>query len=248
MYREERNEVLSCRRQRRPPARLSYNTLGNPSWDREVEAAPSSMEPSCEGFRRESCLTRSDLMERQAYDYEERYLFSLEKLSRQEREREARLLEMEWDRNDELARERARDTQRLRLRSHPRGPTMVRNYAPSMGFADEHERPTTLERQDFHIPERWDYDSYRPKARLSFKEQADRHLPLKVSMDKPPKLKIVEFDGSPDRYPFFRAQVEEARQYHSDMKILAYLRTSLKGSDFESVRAATSAVIRKFAG
>ena len=42
---------------------------------------------------------------------------------------------------------------------------------------------------------------------------------------------------SPDRYPFFRAQVEEARQYHSDMKILAYLRTSLKGSAFESVRA-----------
>ena len=114
---------------------------------------------------------------------------------------------------------------------------MVRNYAPSMGFADEHERPTTLERQDFHIPERWDYHSYRPKARLSFEEQADRHLPLKVSMEKPPKLNIVEFDGSPDRYPFFRAQVEEARQYHSDMKILAYLRTSLKGSAFESVRA-----------
>ena len=46
------------------------------------------------------------------------------------------------------------------------------------------------------------------------------------------------FDGSSDRYPFFRAQVEEARQYHSDMKILAYLRTSLKVlKAFESVRA-----------
>ena len=114
---------------------------------------------------------------------------------------------------------------------------MVRNYAPSMGFSDEHERPTTWERQDFHIYERWDYNSYRPKTRLTVEEQADRHLPLNVSMEKPQKLSIVEFDGSPDRYPFFRAKVEEARQYHLDMKILAYLRTSLKGGAFESVRA-----------
>ena len=113
----------------------------------------------------------------------------------------------------------------------------MRNYAPSIGFSDEHERPTTWERRDFHIPKRLDYNSYRPKPRLSFEEQADRHLPLKVSLEKPQKLSIVEFDGSPDRYPFFRAKVEEARQYHLDMKILAYLRTSLKSSAFESVRA-----------
>ena len=30
-------------------------------------------------------------------------------------------------------------------------------------------------------------------------------------MEKPTKLSIVEFDASPDRYPFFRSQVEEAR-------------------------------------
>ena len=56
-------------------------------------------------------------------------------------------------------------------------------------------------------------------------------------MEKRPKLGIVEFDGSPDRYPLLRAQMEEAKHYHADMKILAYLRTSLKGSAFESVRA-----------
>ena len=61
------------------------------------------------------------------------------------------------------AREGARDApRRLRHRLHPRGPTLVRNYVPAiaMGFADERERPNTLESQDFHIPEHWDHDSY----------------------------------------------------------------------------------------
>ena len=52
---------------------------------------------------------------------------------------------------------------------HPCGPIkcMVGNYAPSMGFADDHKCPrtTSLERQDLGIPERWDYDSHRLKPR-----------------------------------------------------------------------------------
>ena len=140
-----------CRREQSQ----GYDTEGieeYSQWSKRIES-PGPVRMSTPYFDQ---TTRSDWMERQAY--EERHLPSrrVEKLSRQEREREARLLEKERDRNDELARERARDAQRLRHPLHPREPTMVRNYAPSTGFADEQERPTTLERQDLPIPERWD--------------------------------------------------------------------------------------------
>ena len=56
-------------------------------------------------------------------------------------------------------------------------------------------------------------------------------------LEKPPKLDIIEFNGNREQYPLFFAQIREARQLHSDVKILAHLKTRLKGKAFDAVRA-----------
>ena len=65
---------------------------------------------------------------------------------------------------------------------------------------------------------------------------------LQVTLEKPPnsKLDTIEFNGNPEQYPFFIAEIREARQVHSDVKILAHLKTMLKGKaliNFDAVRA-----------
>ena len=56
----------------------------------------------------------------------------------------------------------------------------------------------------------------------------DSRQPVQVTLEKPPKLDIIEFNGNPEQYPFFIAQIREARQVHSDVKILAHLKTGSK--------------------
>ena len=74
------------------------------------------------------------------------------------------------------------------------------------------------------------FDEHQPARR-------DSRQPVQVTLEKPPKLDIIEINGSPEQYPFFIAQVREARQVHSVIKILAHLKTRLKGKTFDAVRA-----------
>ena len=64
--------------------------------------------------------------------------------------------------------------------------------------------------------------------------------PLKLSVVEALKLDVLEHDGRPERYPFFRAQVDEARTsgHYSDVKILQHLRGRLKGVSFDAVSGA----------
>ena len=64
--------------------------------------------------------------------------------------------------------------------------------------------------------------------------------PLKLSVVEAPKLNVLEYDGRPERYPFFRAQVDEAHTSgnYSDVKILQHLRGRLKGVAFDAVSGA----------
>ena len=48
---------------------------------------------------------------------------------------------------------------------------------------------------------------------------------------------MIEFNGNPERYPFFIAKILEARQVCRDIKILAHLKTRLKEKVFDAVRA-----------
>ena len=49
----------------------------------------------------------------------------------------------------------------------------------------------------------------------------DSIQPVQATLEKPPKLEIIEFEGNPAQYPFFIAQIREARQVHIDIKTIS---------------------------
>ena len=112
---------------------------------------------------------------------------------------------------------------------------------------DPHSQPhLDLDRSDYrYVPARardwFQHDAPDVKSHRVFDEyqtaRRDSRQPVQVTLEKPPKLDIIEFNGNPEQYPFFIAQIREARQVHSDVKILAHLKTRLKGKAFDAVRA-----------
>ena len=60
----------------------------------------------------------------------------------------------------------------------------------------------------------------------------------KLIVEEALTLDIIEFDGSPEYYPYFKRQVEDARTAgnHSDAKILSHPKGKLKGMALQAVR------------
>ncbi|XP_043209021.1 uncharacterized protein LOC122374380 [Amphibalanus amphitrite] len=61
--------------------------------------------------------------------------------------------------------------------------------------------------------------------------------PTHVTISQPPKMDILAFDGRAERYPFFKMQVNEARDSgnFTDLQITQHLRERLRGEAFEAV-------------
>ena len=61
--------------------------------------------------------------------------------------------------------------------------------------------------------------------------------PVSVVVKQAPKMDVLPFDGKPERYPFFKMQVEEVHKSgdFTDAQIIQHLRDRLKGAAFEAV-------------
>lgn len=62
---------------------------------------------------------------------------------------------------------------------------------------------------------------------------------VKITLEESSKSDIIEYGGSSEKYPFFQAQVSEARKSgrYSETKILVHLKSRLKGRVLTAVNA-----------
>ena len=79
----------------------------------------------------------------------------------------------------------------------------------------------------------------RPRYKHDFRTRARNPQAPTLVVTEVQKLDIMDFDGSPESYPYFKVQVEDAIKsgYYSEAKILSHLKEKLKGSAFQAVRA-----------
>ena len=79
----------------------------------------------------------------------------------------------------------------------------------------------------------------RPRYEHDFRTRARNPQAPTLVVTEVQKLDIMDFNGSPESYPYFKVQVEDAIKsgYYSEAKILSHLKEKLKGSAFQAVRA-----------
>ena len=61
--------------------------------------------------------------------------------------------------------------------------------------------------------------------------------PMNITIKQPPKMDVLAFDGRPERYPFFKMQVQEVQDsgHFTELQITQHLRERLRGDAFEAV-------------
>ena len=66
---------------------------------------------------------------------------------------------------------------------------------------------------------------------------ANLSAPVSVVINKAPKMDVISFDGRPEKYPFFKMQIEEVRKsgQFTEIQIIQHLRDRLKGAAFDAV-------------
>ena len=83
-----------------------------------------------------------------------------------------------------------------------------------------------------------DYRRQHPEAGQTRQETGSTlSAPVSVVINQAPKMDVIPFDGKPEKYPFFKMQVEEVRKSgdFTDAQIIQHLRDRLKGDAFEAV-------------
>ena len=129
------------------------------------------------------------------------------------------------------------------------------NFDPRRGLDTRHDFES---RYDFDSRPRFDFDTRhrhgvdsryswhqsddnrdRPRYKHDFRTRARNPQAPTLVVTEVQKLDIMDFDGSPEWYPYFKVQVEDAIKsgYYSEAKILSHLKEKLKGSAFQAVRA-----------
>ena len=190
-------------------------------------------------------------------EYEERHQREL----RAKHEREARLEDDDRERREwEVCNDSRFDRElgSMRLKHEPFQGDLERDtmFEPVRLDSDLHSQPhldldrsrgfipLPLNRSDYrYVPARDWFQRDVPDVnshRVFDEHQAarrDSRQPVQVTLEKPSKLDIIKFNGNPEQYPFFITQTREARQVHSDVKILPHLKTRLKGKAFDAVSA-----------
>ena len=60
---------------------------------------------------------------------------------------------------------------------------------------------------------------------------------MNITINQPPKMDVLAFDGRAERYPFFKMQVQEVRSsgHFTELQITQHLRERLRGDAFEAV-------------